>query len=210
MPDRLTFRQITNPADPAVGAMTRIYCEAIVAAERKPDEWIAEAVGRGDFRVVAASCNDQVVAMATAFVPGDASDWALFEYLAVDERFRGRGIGAGIFRHVVDLLVDRAVLLEVDSDRDPSPLQHERTRRLAFYRRMGARRVRGLRYILPLDADPPPPGMELLIANPPVGLDVAQLREWVSVVYERVYRKSRDDQRIKLMFDAISDPLRLD
>jgi GNAT superfamily N-acetyltransferase len=209
MADRLTFRLITNPADPAVVAMTRIYCDAIVAAERKPDEWIAEAVGRADFRVVAGSLDDQVVAMATVFVPGDASDWALFEYLAVDERLRGRGIGAGMVRHVVELFHGRAVLLEVDSDRDPSPLQRERTRRLAFYRRLGARHVRGLRYILPLDTDPPPPAMELLIVNPPDGLQVAQLREWVEVVYERVYGKSRDDRRINMMFDALRDPLRL-
>src|SRR5207302_238261 len=84
-----------------------------------------------------------VVAVATLFVPPDSTDWALFEYLAVDERHRGRGMGAALFRHVLAAVAGRAVLLEVDSDRDPSPLQHERSRRLAFYQRLGCqRRVR--------------------------------------------------------------------
>jgi len=206
----MTFRSIVDPTDPAVGAATRIYGDSIPAAERKPDAWIADAVRRDDFRVITASAGGDVVALATVFVPPDSKAWALFEYLAVDERCRGSGIGAAMFRHVVDAIAGRALLLEVDSDSDPSPLQHERSRRLAFYRRLGCRRVLGLHYILPLNANPPPPPMELLIANPPDALTLSTLRAWVTVVYERVYERQPDDARIATMFNGLTDPLRLE
>lgn len=210
MPALLTFRLVSNPTDPSIADIIRIYCESIPAPERKPATWITQAVQRDDFVILSVMSGADAVAFATVFVPPDAGDWALVEYLAVDSRLRGRGIGAATFNHLMQMLPSRALLLEVDSDREESPLRAERSRRIQFYQRLGCRRIRNLPYLLPLNTTPPPPPMDLLIANPPAArLKASTLRKWIQIIYERVYEQSPQDPRIETMFARIVDPVTL-
>lgn len=206
----LTFRLLHDPTAPIVAQIIDIYRESIPATERKPQTWIAQAVQRSDFRVLAATSDDDAVGFATLFVPhgNPPPAWSLLEYLAVDQRSRGRGVGAAIFRQILAMMLGRAVLLEVDSNRDPSP-QAQSARRIEFYRRLGCRRIEGVRYVLPLDTTPPPPEMDLMIAQAPPGLTMPQVRQWVRIIYESVYDQRRDDARIDAMFAATADLIEL-
>jgi hypothetical protein len=144
------------------------------------------------------------------FLP-PAERFALLEYMAVTPERRNRGLGSALFKQTVQH-ASLPILLEVDSDREPSGDREMRTRRQQFYRRLGCVRVAGLHYILPLPGQGPVPEMDLLLysAEPLRQLSKHDLERWLRTIYRDVYRCSVDDPRIAQMLHDVSDPVRLE
>jgi GNAT superfamily N-acetyltransferase len=190
----------------------RIYEASIPASERKPVEAIRAMATRPDYRLIAALRDDAVLGFAALFAPPD-EPFALLEYMAVDEALRGGGVGAGLFRAAVEGLAspDKMLLVEVEAgagdEREP------RRRRLAFYRRLGCRRVAGLAYELPLHVAGRPPAMELMV-YPPATANGRLARRTVESalrrIYAKVYDQPADDPRIARMIAGLADPMLLD
>jgi hypothetical protein len=103
------------------------------------------------------------------------------------------------------------ILLEVDSDREPSPDQIQRRRRQNFYRRLGCRRIAGCNYILPLPGENAAPEMDLFVylSAPAPTIGRAELERWLKLIYRDVYGCSADDPRIAIMLDSVPDPIDL-
>ena len=100
------------------------------------------------------------------------------------------------------------MLLEVDSDREPSPDQALRRRRQGFYRRLNCQRIDGLCYILPLPGEGAPPEMDLMVYFPDAVPTVARVRlkRWLEVIYHEVYGCAEDDPRISEMLRPVKNP----
>lgn len=205
--------QLLDPADPSsFEQLFAIYEQSLAPREQKPRADLLAAVSRPDYRVLLALHGPTVVGFSMLFIAADRGV-SLVEYMAVHPDHRSSGIGGALFRRTVQLAVDASgnlpVLLEVDSDREASADQLLRRRRLHFYRRLGCRGIDGLSYILPLPGDGPPPEMHLLVWHPepaaPIGRP--ELRDWLSVVYERVYDCRPDDSRIHEMLQSVADPV---
>ncbi len=195
----VSIRILTNPADPAVTRITGIYLQAIPETERKPAAWLTEVITRKGFTLLVAIEAESPVGFATIFVPPDRG-FSLLEYLAVDPNYRSRGIGAELFHASIVLANSSPMLLEVDSA-DRFSLSHdERARRIAFYRRLGCRRIADLSYILPMGNAPP---MELMVANAPGNITTIQLRQWLQTIYRDVYSVPPSDPRIAKMIETI-------
>jgi GNAT superfamily N-acetyltransferase len=211
-----TFARFNGSFGLPLSDLIGIYEASIPASERKPAEAIRDMACRSDYRLVVATQDQTLLGFAAVFAPPD-ENFALLEYLAVDERFRGGGIGAGLFRAAVRTLEDDAragpLLIEVEAlEGDPAERARQERRR-AFYRRLGCRRVAGLDYLLPLRAAaaPPPPVMHLfarVAANVP--LSRADLERALGVIYPRVYGQHADDPRIAAMLAAVGDPVGLE
>jgi GNAT superfamily N-acetyltransferase len=181
----------------------RIYIDSIPPSERKPDAWLAEAVGRSDYSVFAASDEDEVIGFGILFLPSN-EPLALLEYFAVDANHRSKGIGTELLSHLLQITKDRCVLAEVET-----VCGTESTiRRQAFYRQLGFQRVIGLEYQLPLN--PSPLGMDLLLLRSPQPLGRGLLEGWLKMVYRLVYGKSADDTRLLKMIAQLPDPVRLE
>jgi GNAT superfamily N-acetyltransferase len=201
-PVDLTIRQLFDPADPALDAVERIYVDALPAAERKPVEWL-RSLARPDragvvtaYTVLVAEREAEAIGFAVLFVPADPDGAALLEYLAVDDRARGGGVGSRLLARSIQL-AGRPMLVEVEtSDADAD-------RRRAFYRRHGCREVPGLSYALPL---PSPPPMALM-ASGARQFSRQILRRWLVAIYVQVYGQSPDDPRIGSMIDMLPDPV---
>lgn len=124
-------------------------------------------------------------------------------------------MGSELFEQTVDAVhsSDGAlpILLEVDSDREPSPDQMQRRRRQNFYRRLGCRRILDCAYKLPLPGENVPPEMDLFVYVPGVAPTIRrdELERWLRLVYRDVYGCSADDRRIAIMLDGVSDPIEL-
>ena len=201
----LTIRRPTDPADPALVAVERIYVDSLPAGERKPTAWLrslayaADAGGAApapSYRLLVAERDGDALGFAVLFIPPDPADAALLEYLAVADRARGGGVGGQLFDAAVGL-ADRPVLVEVeagDADAD---------RRRAFYRRHGCRELLGLRYLLPLPAAPP---MGLMVAGA-AKVRRADLTRWLATVYVGAYGQRPDDPRVAEMPASLSDPV---
>src|SRR5580692_769847 len=173
-----------------------IYTTSIAVREQKPEAWIATVLGAPQYRVWIAKEGGLVRGFSILFLPV-AEGFALLEYMAVAPDQRNRGLGGELFRRTVEHAMTPEgrrvpVLLEIDSDREASSDRAMRTRRERFYRRLGCARVAGLRYLMPLPGEGPPPEMDLLIhfGEPPGAVRRSVLERWLRTIYRDVYRCS--------------------
>jgi ribosomal protein S18 acetylase RimI-like enzyme len=195
-------------------ALYAIYCESIALREQKAKADLAAMVPEPNYRLLLAQDDSSAVGFSIVFVAGGES-FCLLEYMAVDKSYRGRGVGSELFEETVGLVYRShgavPVLLEVDSNREPSPDQVQRCRRQNFYRRLGCRRVADCAYILPLPGEKAPPEMDLFVyvPGPAPTIRRAKLERWLKLIYRDVYGCSADDRRIAIMLDGVSDPIEL-
>ena len=203
----MRFATIVDPGAAEMDALLAIYREAIPSRERKPDSDVRAMAASPDHRVeVALGAHGEVVGFALVYT-GKRLD--LLEYLAVDARCRSSGTGAVLFARV--LRNDRPLVVEVESDRFPSPDQATRTRRIGFYRRLGCQRISGLTFLLPLAGDGPPPPLDLLVAGCGAeNVPRSQVGHWLRDIYTGVYAQPSDDPRIATMLATLPDRVGLE
>jgi ribosomal protein S18 acetylase RimI-like enzyme len=198
--------------DPAFDDLFRIYTQAHPASERKSLEALRDMISRPEYLFLAAVDPDTVIGFAIAIAFAD-SDAALLEYVAVDAAHRGRGIGQLLFRAVADhpQIRDRFLLVEVDSDRMPSPDASDPARRKRFYSRQGCKQIEGLAYQMPRVSTAEPPLMDLLVHRHelPHAIQKSHLRSWLEACYMQVYQQSIPDPRIASMLESLPDRIAL-
>ena len=195
-------------------ALYAIYCESIGLREQKSKADLAATVSKPNYRLLLAQDDSSAVGFSIVFVAGGES-FCLLEYMALDKSYRGRGVGAELFEATVGTVYKERgaipILVEVDSDREPSPDRVERRRRQNFYRRLGCRRITDCAYILPLSGENTPPEMDLFVyvPGPAPTIRRGELEQWLKLIYRDVYGCSADDCRIAIMLDGVSDPIEL-
>ena len=185
-----------------------LYSTAIEKTEQRPEALFRALAERADYRFVAAVMDGRLVGVAVAWIPPESGFW-LFEYAAVADDMRGRGVGANLFfatRYVAGQ--ERAALIEVDADLGAP----EQAKRLNFYRRLGCRKVGGLEYQLPLEAFGQPPPMWLLVMaqQETMAVSVFALEDWLRRIYSEVYGMGLDDPRLAQMIDPLPDVVGLE
>jgi GNAT superfamily N-acetyltransferase len=212
----MKVEQLDSSAGESFRQLYAIYAASIAAREQKDEAWIASMIGRPTYRVLVSRADGVVRGFSILFLPA-ARGFALLEYMAVAPGERNHGLGAELFRRAREYAVTpdgRALpmLLEIDSDREASSDRAIRTRREGFYRRLGCRRIAGLRYLMPLAGEGPVPEMDLFIHTSEAGGGVARadVGRWLETIYHDVYRCSADDPRIAQMLAALPDPVPLE
>jgi hypothetical protein len=131
--------------------------------------------------------------------------------MATAKLHRNAGLGAAAFAASLARVGGRPLLVEVDSDREPSRDRELRARRKRFYRRCGCRVIDGLAYRLPLPGVGAPPEMDLLVHPNGDAAPVSKerLRRWLEAVFVDVYAQRADDPRIAAMLAPLPDPVTL-
>jgi len=216
MSDSDQLQQLKSCSEPAFQEFYQIYASSIAAREQKSKAWICEMVSNPNNKVLVMKRDGQVKGFSILFLPRSQS-FGLLEYMAVAQEERNRGMGGELFRRSMERArtpEGEAVptLLEVDSDREESPDQSLRRRRQQFYRRLGCLRLAGLRYILPLPGEGPPPEMDLMI-YPAANLREIQksaLEKWLKTIYQDVHRCPADDPRISKMLQGMPETVKLE
>src|SRR5947207_2999988 len=212
----MKVEQLESSAGESFAQLYAIYAASIAAREQKDERWIAAMIGSPAYRFFVSKADGVVRGFSILFLPADEG-FALLEYMAVATGERNHGLGAQLFRRTVERAVTPAgralpVVLEIDSDREASNDHAIRTRREGFYRRLGCRRIAGLRYLMPLAGEGPAPEMDLFVHTPEAagGIARADLRRWLESIYRDVYRCRKDDPRIAQMLAGLPDPVPLD
>jgi hypothetical protein len=220
MGEPVKLEQLESSAGETFRQLYAIYAASIAAREQKPEGWLAAMIGAPQYRVWVAKAGGLVRGFSILFVPA-AGGFALLEYMAVAADRRNHGLGAELFRRTVERAVTPAerrlpVLLEVDSDREDASDRALRTRRERFYRRLGCLRIAGLRYLMPLAGEGPPPEMDLLVyaaepLSPEARREVprSQVKQWLETIYRDVYHCPPDDPRVAQMVGPLPDPVLL-
>jgi GNAT superfamily N-acetyltransferase len=181
--------------DPEFDQAMAIYREAIPASERKPEAALRALAAEPRCAVALAVEGEAVIGFAI-LTRLEGVPIALLEYMAVRADRRGRGVGAALFGFLKEGLGPGATLvIEVEAETGDPAADPLRSARKAFYRRLGAHKIEGLDYILPLGDDPPP--LHLLSTGPAPA--AAGLRPWLRALYVEIYGQSPEDPRIEAM-----------
>lgn len=207
MPD-ITLSLIDPDNAARMDAAFALYRDNIEKTEQRTEEEFRALARRPDYTFVAASVANQMIGVAVSWTPPEGDMW-LFEYAAVSPTMRGNGVGANLFfASRVVAGQSRMALIEIDADHGTE----EQGKRIAFYRRLGCVKLRGLDYKLPLDAFGTPPPM-WLIGLPPqatVSVSVHAVEGWLRRIYSEVYGKGLDDPRLAHMIDPLPDDVLLE
>lgn len=210
-PDSGTTHRLLNAQEAATALpdIWNIYVAAIPASERKDRAALLRMTQRPDYAFHVAESAGRVLAFGIVY-RAQGGAFALLEYFATDEAVRNRGIGSGLLRHIFAAHGDAPILLEVETPPDLSDESME-ARRIAFYRRHGARLTEGFHYLLPLKTEIAPPPMSILIAG--AGIDqVVQtetLRNWIAAIYRDVYDAATDSAGFRTMFKELPTEIRV-
>jgi ribosomal protein S18 acetylase RimI-like enzyme len=204
---QLTVVRITDSQDARLEPLLSIYEMAIPLRERKSEAALRAMASSPVHRVFAASKAGRMLGFCALY----AGKVALLEYLAVDEAARGHGVGAELYRRGRDTLESGPLLVEVESDREDVADRALRSRRIAFYRRLGCRRLKGLEFIFPLRGAGAPPKIDILVdAFPGASVPGALAAEWLREIYDAVYECPPDDRRLIEMLGALPPELPLE
>src|SRR5579859_4219150 len=192
------IKSLTASADSCFDDLYAIYCKAIPAREQKSKADLCAMVAHPDYRFLVMQEGPTVVGFSVTFVPPKES-FCLLEYMAIHERHRDRGLGQQLFQETAKAVQKEYILMEVDSDREPSADNAIRTRRLNFYRRLGCRRIERCSYVLPLPGKGPAPVMYLMALAPDTTTIIlrSRLRKWLETIYVGVYHCAKNDSRIE-------------
>lgn len=150
------------PESPYFQAAIAIYQTAFPPEETRPAALVADTLAAGVEQMWVALEDDQVMAVAVLFErPGGV---VLLDFFAVREDRRGGGTGTAFLRAILDRVRAegaRLMLIEVDEP-EVGPDREVRLRRMAFYRRLGACELVGVRHRLPPSAGEVPVEMRLM------------------------------------------------
>jgi ribosomal protein S18 acetylase RimI-like enzyme len=209
---RLQIHRLCCTTHPAYEELIRIYEDSQPESERKSVADLARMMERPEYLFLAALRDQSVVGFSISICL-IGSDAALLEYIAVDRRFRGLGIGKQLFRDTVEFgpLAERTVLIEVDSEKSRSPGRVDRVRRKNFYRGLGCREVEGLSYIMPPVSSATPPPMDLMVYRAELSgtVEKSRIQAWLESCYRQVYQLPRVDYRIASMMEGLPEGVHL-
>ncbi len=199
-----TIREIDCPD---FQAAIEIYQAAFPPSELIPIDVFARRVDRGTYQLWVCQQDNRIAFMAILCEP-IADRFVLLGYIATHPDYRSQGIGSDFFSEILPKLQQRSqsLLLEVENpnDGDDLPL---RQRRVNFYRRLGARELQNVRYILPALSGGEPTEMILMVAPAEEGDRILgeEVRRLIIELYVRFYDRSPDDPLLQLSLEGIGE-----
>ncbi|WP_263833422.1 GNAT family N-acetyltransferase [Sulfurospirillum oryzae] len=190
-----------------------IYSTAFPLSEQKSRDALLAMQHASFYTIYLAYSDEKIVGFCIMYHP-DNKDFFLLEYMAIDEKERGIGLGSMLLKSSIDQLFQthgtRALLIEIDSPEKSSNEQKIREKREQFYRHLGALKIDPFDYILPLQSSEEAPPMELLVYQPNLHkIPKETLQSWLEKLYANVYGCSKNDSRIAKMLDHVPPILNL-
>jgi len=176
-----------------------IYRQSFPTNERQKEEVVRQRLNSGTEELFAGLKDDEVISMGLVFNLSN-SGFVLLDYFAVSQHERSSGTGTLFMKYVVQRYYqyNKQIILEVEDPNHGKNLE-ERQRRVNFYRRLGAKCLQDVHYILPALDGTTSTTMILLIFTQ--GNDSALQRSEVEKLlvnlYEQVYHKNTDDPLVQ-------------
>jgi len=160
----IEFVEIKDTKHAGFAAALEIYADAFPSNERQQVELLKEKIDKGLSRLYVGYFGDEVVFIAILW-PLKDTEFILLDYIATKKSHRGQGIGTAFLNEICQMLKynNKFMLIEVENYEYGSQ-REEKRRRVAFYQRVGAKVMQGVRYVLPpLDGSSIPTEMLLMV-----------------------------------------------
>ncbi len=191
------LKKIASSSDTLFETAMDIYMYSFPANERQAIETIRMRLDKGLYILYTACENDEVLAMLLLY-PLEDTEFIIIDYLAVNKDHRKKGIGAWLIVEVLNVVQveyrGKYLILESE-DPDFGNNKTERADRVAFYKKLGARTLQGVNYILPPLSGDEPTQMILMILPGYNGdsLPRATIQNLVMEMYRQLYGRGPDD-----------------
>ena len=190
-----------------------IYSVSFPLSEQKSRDALLQMVHTSFYTIYLAYNDEKIVGFCIMYHPHN-EDFFLLEYMAIDEKERGIGLGSTLLKNSIEHLFNthgiRALLIEIDSPEKDSNEKEIRKKREQFYRRLGALKIDPFDYILALQSSEEAPAMELLVYHPYMKeVSKETLHLWLEKLYTDVYGCSKNDSRIAHMLECVPPILNL-
>ncbi len=169
----------------------RIYEEAFPEWEREPERVLVMRIGQGRYKMYAGMIEGRAVGFYILDIEAEGQIYALFSYIAVDVRERGKGYGAELTRHAFEVFSGlrgrRWMLTEAEK------------RQAELYGRLGFLKI-DVDYLVPRYDGSGSEAMSLMAVpfdRSAVSISGAELRQIVERIYRSGYKLDADDPRLE-------------
>lgn len=205
------FSEVHDIGDEAFRDAMDIYLDTIPANERQEVSVIKERVATSKERLLVGRLNDEVVCIALIY-PFQNSEFVLIDYLAVKKTVRQKGIGTSLIRHILEMYwaKGRWLIGEVEDPKQGNDRQN-RVRRIAFYRRNGAKELKNVPYQLPPMQGIEPTPMILLsfTQNKENQIKGEVVQKLIRQIYTELYKRNSTDTLLNAIIKAVPEVIRL-
>jgi hypothetical protein len=205
------FEEVTDVSSEKFREAARIYIAAFPESKWRPVATMKELISSGRLRLIIGIVEDQVVFMSTLY-PIRGTPFVLGDYITVADEYRGRGISRqfneDVFCMISGLKFDY-LLAEVEDPYLDS--DEQKTRRVNYYRRIGFKEMKGVRYSLPPYQGTSTMEMILMVLcwHGEVFLDGAEIRDIIARIFRELHNRDRNDPILTRNIEGVPDRIEL-
>ena len=207
----MNFHKITDTSSTEFEEAIRIYVESFPENERRPVAAIKEMIKMDRSRLMVGKRENKIVLMSLLY-PIKGTPFLLVDYLATAKEYRSTGMGRAFLRRILNGIDDirtNFIIIEIENpylDEDET-----KTKRLKFYKSIGMKELRGVRYVLPPFQGTEPVELILMLFSRESADHLAGkvLRGVVVQLFGELYNRFEGDEFLTLTLGSIPDSVRL-
>ncbi len=144
----LDFQQVQEIDTSDFQKIINIYIDAFPENQRLSVELLSQRIKTNIDQLFVGYWQQQAISMA--ILHSLDHDFIFLVYLAIDKDYRSQGIGKKFLEYILNYCagLNKSLILEVD-DPDFGNEKDIRIKRINFYKKLGAKELRNVKYVLP-------------------------------------------------------------
>lgn len=201
------FYQVTDVESAEFFAALEIYDEAFPECERTPAPYLTERIKLQLDRLFVSQEDERIVFMAILGQP-ILDEFVLVGYMATHSHFRNRGLGSVFIKQTLERVAKNSQYLLFEVEDPEIGFDREiRRRRVNFYRRLGAKQMKDVRYILPPLSGAESTQMRLMLAPeyPENRIAGERVKQLITHLYVNFYERPVDDPVLRSSLKEIGE-----
>lgn len=195
----LDFLKVTEVTSKAFKAAMEIYSSSFPLNEQQPLHIIEQRIEQGSGELYIGEDNKKIVFMALLW-PLKNTDFILLDYMATIHSHRGKSAGSFFLQHISQILKANNKYFIIEAEHPAfGNNKEERERRVAFYKRNGAKELKDVKYMLPGMHGLGPTEMVLFVLPEynNGSIESSLVRELMIQIYREVYNRSAEDKLLQ-------------
>ena len=147
----MEIREIYNANTAEFSEAIKIYVDNFEANVRHPVELIIKRIHEERYRLFVGKQEKDIIVFALVYRLNHP-DFLLLDYYAVREGYRDKGIGTEFLKKLFEILrLNKKEIYLIFEVEDPNfgDNHEERNRRVRFYKSLGVRQIKNMRYLFP-------------------------------------------------------------